>query len=548
MGLLRAKHAPVHLLFAPRSGMIASDEKYIIKERRIMKSKKLLALLTAGVLGTSMLLSGCGDNKDSAEASQGGSTAEESTSESNPEASGEVQMWDGYYKDESTGLLSFVHFYEDGTYYAKYFEGSILDAGSYQVLEEELEYSVDGGADGDMTTEADNTKATASQVVVMTSYKSREPMKIAYVDDQLCDMSLGGMASHRTMLHDVGYAYNPNTDETAIELFVFYLGNNIGSNFILSHNRTFVDVTGDMFLDGSWDMKEAGVYALTYSDNSKATLTVDASGSKAVLAKADGSELDLKDTYEDEGDLSGVVVMSLTMEDAQVGLPMGVNLRLDCYGDNTCKMIVEVAQIGVELEADQGTYSMSETMKFTFNFENAGEVVGDPDYASATESSIDVAAAYKADVEVEFNGATTPLSVDSEVKGTYVMGGTAVPQEAQIVNTLTAEDAQVGLPMGVNLRLDIYSDDTCKLIVEVAQIGAELEADQGTCSLDTASFKYTFNFENAGELVSEPDYANATAEGLAQALVYQANVEVEFGGAVTPLSIDSVLAGMVTAQ
>lgn len=514
-----------------------------------MKRKSMSAFILSVALCASMLLGGCGDNADPKESPQGGSTAQEGSTPqgSAPEGQGEVQMWDGYYEDTSTGLLSFVHFNEDGTYYAKYFEGSVLEAGTWQVMDEEMEYSVDGGADGDFNTLGDNAKATASQVVEMTSYKTGAGVKVAYVDDQLCDMSLGGMANHRTLAHNAEYAYNPDVDEVPIELYVFYAGSSMGSNFILSHNKSFTDVTGDTFQDGSWEMTAANEYALAYSDGTEAVLTVDASGKNAVLAKAGAEELALRDTFEEGGDLSGVVVLSLAAEDAQVGLPMGVNLRLDCYGDNTCKLMVEVVQIGAELEADQGTYTVSETFQYTFSFEKAGEVTGTPDYASATESSLDVSAAYKADVEVEFNGAMTPLSIDSELKGTYVMGGGAA-QAAEVVNTLTAEDAQVGLPMGVSLRIDIYSDDTCKLIVEVAQIGAELEADQGTCSLDTASFKYTFDFEKAGELTSEPDYASATAEGLNMTLSYKADTEVEFNGASTPLSIDAVLEGKIGAQ
>ncbi len=514
-----------------------------------MKRKSISALFLTVVLSAAMLLGGCGDNADQQESSQGSEIVEGSSeSESTSEVPVEVQIWSGYYQDTSTGLLSFVRFNEDGSYYVKYFDGGVLEAGTYRVLDEEMEYFADGGADDDFTTEEDNTKATAPQVVELTSYKTGEVVRIAYANDQLCDMSLGGMANHRTLTHDAEYAYNPDTDETAIELFVFYAGSSMGSNFILSHNRTFTDVTGDTFLDGSWEMKEAGVYALTYSDGTEATLTVEADGKNAVLAKAGGEELALRDTFEESGDPAGTVVLSLTAEDAQVGLPMGVNLRLDCYGDNTCKLIVEVAQVGAELEADKGTYSVSETFQYTFNFEKAGEITGTPDYASATETSLDVAAAYKADVEVEFNGAQTPLSIDSELKGTYVMGGEASAQAAEVVNTLTVEDAQVGLPMGVNLRVDIYSDDTCKLIVEVAQVEAELEADQGTCSLDETTFKYTFNFEKAGELTSEPDYASATAEGLGMTLAYKADTEVEFNGAATPLSIDVVLEGRIEAQ
>ena len=486
----------------------------------------------------SMLLGGCGDK----EAASGSSAVKDTpVSTEETKASGEINMWDGYYQDTSTGLLSFIHFYEDGTYYCKYFEGSFLEAGTWQVLDEEMEYSVDGGADGDFNTVEDNKKATAPKVVEMTSYKTGIPVKIAYDSDQLCDMSLAGVANHRTMTHDPEYAYNPATDEIAIDLFVFFANNNVGSSLTLSHNKTFVDVTGDLFLEGTWDMKEAGNYELVYSDNTKGTLKVDADGKKAVLEK-DGSEaLELKDTFEDEPDLSNQVVMSLSAEDAQVGLPMGVGLRLDCYGDGTCKLIVEVEQVGAELEADTGTYTVTEAYKYTFAFDKAGEVAGNPDYATASESGLDVSAVYKADVSVEFNGSETPLSIDSELKGTYVPGGAS--QEAEVVTSLTAEDAQVGLPMGVDLRIDCYSDNTCNLMVVVEQVGAELEADKGTYSV-SESFKYTFTFDNAGEVVAEPDYANASEEnGLEMTVAYKADVEVEFNGAKTPLSIDSQLLG-----
>lgn len=378
--------------------------------------RKSMAIMMAAALCASMLLAGCGVEQAAPQAET--AAVQEKTAESEEEASGEVQMWDGYYKEDSTGLLSFVHFNEDGTYYAKYFDGGVMEAGTWKLLDEEMEYFADGGADEDFNTEEDNAKATAAQVVELTSYADGKAVKIAYENDQLCDMSLGGMANHRTMTHDAEYAYNPDTDETAIELFVFYADNNIGSNFILSHNRTFVDVTGDVFLDGSWEMKEAGVYVLTYADGSEAALTVAQDGKSAVLAKADGDEVELKDTYEETGDLSDAVVLSLTAEDAQVGLPMGVNLRVDIYSDNTCKLIVEVEQVDAELVADEGTCTLdTSNYKYTFNFEKAGELVSEPDYANATAEGMGMTLSYKADTEVEFSGNLTPLSIDAVLEG-----------------------------------------------------------------------------------------------------------------------------------
>lgn len=159
--------------------------------------KKLLSLLTAAAL-LLCLLAACGGNADSSDA------PETPSADNTP-----VNLWDGYYTDNSTGLLSFVRFNEDGTYYAKYFEGSVLEAGVWELVEEPTTYQV--------SFESTETKDSA-QTIIMTSYSSGTPVRVAYVDDQLCDMSLGGMANHRTLAHDAEYAYNPATDKIAIQL------------------------------------------------------------------------------------------------------------------------------------------------------------------------------------------------------------------------------------------------------------------------------------------------------------------------------------------
>lgn len=232
--------------------------------------------------------------------------------------------------------MSFVHFNEDGSYYSSYFDKAVVDAGVWEVLDEELEYSVDAGPDGDANTVEDNTKAAAAQVVALTSYQTGETVKIAYVDDQLCDMSMAGLANHRNLAHDAGYAYNPATDETSIQLYVFYAGNSIGSNITLSHDRSFVDVTGDTFMDV------------------------------------------------------------------------------------TCKLVVEVAQTGQEMQLDQGTYTITETFKFQFVFDNAGELESVPDYENAGEQGLDMTLAYKADILIEEGGQSQQFNIDSELAGTYV--------------------------------------------------------------------------------------------------------------------------------
>lgn len=316
--------------------------------------------------------------------------------------------------------MSFVHFNEDGSYYSSYFDKAVVDAGVWEVLDEELEYSVDAGPNGDANTVEDNTKAAAAQVVALTSYQTGETVKIAYVDDQLCDMSMAGLANHRNLAHDAGYAYNPATDETSIQLYVFYAGNSIGSNITLSHDRSFVDVTGDTFMDGTWEMGETGTYALTYSDGTEGTLTVDASGKTAVLEKTGADALDLSYTYEEGGEEAGEVTTVLRAEDQQVGLPMAVALRLDCLSDGTCKLVVEVAQTGQEMQLDQGTYTITETFKIQFVFDNAGELESVPDYENAGEQGLDMTLAYKADILIEEGGQSQQFNIDSELAGTYV--------------------------------------------------------------------------------------------------------------------------------
>ena len=499
--------------------------------------KKLFALILA--LAMVLCLAACNGSSDPTDSPSAGNES------SSPENPGEVKMTDGRYFLDVNGMKCFIHFYEDGTYYALYFDGSVTEAGTWELVDKDFEYISDPGPDNDHNTPEDNVNATASQVVVFTSYKTGVPVEVAYVDDQLVDMSLGGMANHRTLTHESDYAYNPSVDELPIQLYVFYANNDIGSNLILNHNRVFEDLTGDMYNDGTWELTGPGVYGLTYSDGAKATLTVANDGKSAVLAKADGTEITVRDDYH-EGSDAIAKVMSLRAEGVQVGLPMSVALRLDGYSDGTCKLIVEIAQISTELEADTGTFEVNAAMRPTFHLAALGDIEGEPDYGGASESGIPFTVHLVGTVNPEFNGSATPMELDTDVTGLY--NPNAAPEESAptVVATFRVDDAQVGLPMGVGLRIDCYSDNTAVLIVEVAQIGQELEADKGTYEV-SETMAFTFTFENAGAVSGTPDYATATTTGIDVNVAYKADVEVEFGGASTPLSIDSTLSGTYSA-
>lgn len=388
--------------------------------------KKTWKILIAAAASMTMILSACGqgtgdtkpETKQETENTQTQSEDTQAASEAvdSESASGEVAMSDGYYFENTTGLTSFYRFNDNGTYYAKFFEGGVIDAGTYQVLDESAEYSADAGADDNWDTVEDNTKATANQVVEVTSYKDGSVQKLPYADDKLCDINLGGMSTHKTLTHKGDYPYNPATDEIPLEIALFYANESIGSTLNLSHNQSFMDATGDTLLEGTWVMDSVGQYTLTYDESGDtAVLAVAEDGKTATLTPASGEPLELKASLDDEN----TPVLTLSADAQQVGLPMPVGIRLDCLPDGTCKLIVSVAEVNAELEADKGTYTVSETYEYTFNFEKAGTITGTPDYTTATQTSLDISAAYKGDVTVEFSGSQTPLSIDSTLTGTY---------------------------------------------------------------------------------------------------------------------------------
>lgn len=376
--------------------------------------KTLLVIMTSAVL----VFTGCGNQDD------GGTTSEGTTSEEtgsvvqedgeNQETLTEPTIVDGYYYDDSIGLGCFYKFYEDGTYYASFFDGGVVDAGIYEVVEEELEFFVDAGADEDFATVEDNTVATAPQVVVVTSYSSGTPVKIALQEDILCDTSFGGMVEHGNLTHVADYTYIPSVEEKPIRLYLFYANGSAGSTFSLSHDRTFIDVTGDVIQEGTWEMTGTGEFALDYDESDEAsTLTVDASGKSANLAKPSGEELPLSDSLLDVGD----IILTLGATDQQVGLPMGVDVNVECYADGTCAAFIYVAMMDMNIELDKGTYSFDAAYQLFFQFENAGEIMGVPNYDTASDAGLEFDLNYVYEGVLSSDGTDTPISVNSELNG-----------------------------------------------------------------------------------------------------------------------------------
>ncbi len=498
--------------------------------------KKFLALLLCLALICS--LAACGAAPAPSEESQ----PAETTAATEPAK--EATIYDGFFawtswRDGSVALKTFIKLNENGTYYGFYFEGGMYEAGTFEIVEGDYEYPAEAGADGEFGT-GDDVIKTAPSFIVFTTYDGKT-MTAALEADSIRDASLGGMSNNAVLMHEPDYAYDAAAEELPITVQVLYADNLAGNSLTLYHNLTFVDYTGEIGAEGTWAKTGDNEFTLTDDMGNVNILTVD--GTNGTYCGKDLSSVILDDS-------APVVINTFRLDEAEVGLPMTIALRIDCYSDSTCKLIAEIAAVGAELVADEGTYEMADmsaAFNYTFHFAKGGDIEGAPDYASATPEGVAVDVTYVADVEVEFNGALTPLSINAILRGTT--GPDKVPTAAAapvLYASFLQEGAQVGLPMGVTLRLDCYDNGTCVLVMEVAEVDAELIVDQGTYEVD-ATYNINFTFETAGEVTGTPDYATATETSLQVNVAYVCKTNVEFMGNVVPVAIDALLSGTVTA-
>lgn len=374
--------------------------------------RKCTFVLALAVALTMLVLAGCGPAITTTVPTTTAptTTPEPTTTEApaNPMAVGRFE-----WKNPPVDLETYIRFNDDGTYYAFFFGGGVIEAGMYELLDEEFEYNAGPGPDEDYSTIEDNEKATASQVVIFRSYGGKE-QKVAYEDNELRDMSLGGMSNNQTMLHNKDFDYDP-ANEQSVVVHQYYYNNEAGSNLILYHDRTFVDFTGDIGEEGNWVMNADGSFTLTSTDNNDAQYTLVIDGGMATYKK--GSQ-----TLELSASVGNTPVIVFLVEGIQVGLPMAVDMHIDCFADGTVKAFVYVAAVDAVLEVDSGTYTVADIYKFTFDFETAGEIAGQPDFSSATASSLEIDVPYTADVIANFAGNETPMSIDTVLRGTLTMG------------------------------------------------------------------------------------------------------------------------------
>ena len=226
------------------------------------------------------------------------------------------------------------------------------------------------------------------------------------------DMSLGGLGNHRNLRHKADYTYVAENEEMPIEIAVYFAGGSTGSAITLAHDGSFVDATGDELLDGTWKQEGTSEYTLTYADGTEGSLKIADDKKTAELAR--GEEKVTVETMEEEGS-----AFTLSNPSVEVGVPITVELRLDCAADGTCELFLVVSQINAEISIDKGTYTMSDVAKGGFEFEKAGACEAMPDYETATDNGVDVNLSYKANMSVELNGQSSDIRIDAVLTGTY---------------------------------------------------------------------------------------------------------------------------------
>lgn len=484
--------------------------------------RKLTCIFFALVMALALVLAGCGQS----------TSGQESTAAS----TGDAKLTDGIYEETTIGMKTYYRFNDDGTYYAYFFDGGVIEAGTYEVQDKEMDYREEGD---------DDTKAatlTAPQTIVMTSYQGNVT-EIAYANDTLQDLNLGGMAGYRFMHHNAEYAYDAASEETPLAVYTYYADNKSGNSLTLYHNKTYIDYTGDVGKEGTWTKDSDFLYTLTDEDGNTTTLAID--GHSATYG-----DVTLADSIVNEGEAQ--VINTYRVDEAEVGLPMPVAVRIDCYDNSTAKLIAEIAQISSEMELDKGTYELDSLVYTpTFHFETLGDIVAEPDYDHATIDGIPASVPVKGTVTaVDASGTETEMTLDCTLEGTA--GADKVPastadasasSEAAVLTSFVAEDAEVGLPMPVEFYIDLMDDNTCVAGIYVEMLDQRVPLDQGTYTVDEA-YAYHMSFEGAGNVEGEPDYATATATGLTINANYKLQMDLpQEDGSVIPLDIDLTASG-----
>lgn len=353
--------------------------------------KKIGVKILCGIAVCSLVLGGCSSSQDKND-SKVSSSEEKGKKEEDGKSNGEdasATLVKGIYEftGEQTGNnRCFFKFKEDGTYYGFFYSGGILDCGTYSVEAKEKEYNAEPGADGDWYTLEDNKMAKASTVIVMESFVTGVKEEVAYDKDQICDATLGSMASHITLPHKADYEYNAETDEYDIPLKVYYANGDGSATLTLYHNNKFSDYTGEDEVTGTWEQKD-NIYTLKSDAGDSYTITLDESthGREGEYAKGN----DVQKIKNNTGKGKTVAVFR--------GEADGKKAVLKCLDNEKCSL-----EMGGKV-VDSGYYTVANSYQYIFEFDSAGEIAGTAD----TDKGIGM---------LEYQGNSITVSMEANLK------------------------------------------------------------------------------------------------------------------------------------
>lgn len=469
-----------------------------------MKRKKFLALFASAVLCVSML-AGCGGDTPSeantqpseeSSAAQESSGSEEVSEAHSTDPGGSEDplemIHEGYYSwtypvDGMDDMCAFFHFYEEqpvlgAVFYAGFAWNQITYAGTYTVEEKDCSYSVCFTREDQTADPAVYTEGTAPYTVTFYDFAGNELGSCAYdgeylYNDSAVDGTGGGAARYA---HDVDAA-SPSMKTYESELGIAYLDfvaeETATSTLTLYHNGRYMDMV-DMMVEGTWSMAEG-------ADGYDYTLTPDsASDTGAVVAvSADQSTA----VYTAEGG-EGIAMINTANSGPKAAMEMngttpipGQEVEADVIGKlyTDGSVTVVASAFGSEFPLDEGTWTMGENgYTVTFQFKNAGELVSELGEAGAFLHYV-VASEVLGDVDTEL---VISIASDAAAAPAYLLKG-EIPVTEEAMGEVSGT---------------LYDDGT--VVLSVSAFGQSLDLDAGTYTEE--NFTFTFQFDNAGELVS----------------------------------------------
>lgn len=324
-----------------------------------MRNWKKMMGLTAAVCLTMSLLGGCGKDepentngqtKESAEESSAAQSTETESAAEVPTDPLEAITYGRYvytFSAEGHGdFVNYFHFYEEdpvlgAVFYAGFANNQSNFVGTYEVLEESIDYSCSANREEAVT--GVKHDGTAPYTIVFYDWQGNEMDRCGYDGETIYNTlknitSLG--SSDIYYAHDTDLKGSKFASSYEAEMGVPYL-DFIGAEdpsitLQLFHNMTYMDLV-DMIVEGSWSM-EVGAdgstkFTLVPADSADTGAVVTVSADKASAQyKADGAseEIALVNSAVAEPEVSGAeaeaeVLFSFT----------GTYTTLDCLADGT---------------------------------------------------------------------------------------------------------------------------------------------------------------------------------------------------------------------